>query len=74
MGWSEGARLLDEVWAEVVGFVPKKEQKDIATKLVKLFENEDADTISSESDYPILRKASNELNDFDDDEDDYEED
>lgn len=71
MGWSDGAQVMDEVWTEVVPFIPKKEQEDVAMKLVKIFEDNDADTIASESEYPILRKASRAMNDsVDDDNDD----
>lgn len=75
MGWSNGAQIMDEVWTEVVPFIPKKEQEDLAMKLVKIFEDEDADTIGSESEYPILRKASRAMNHHPhDDEDDGDED
>jgi galactose-1-phosphate uridylyltransferase len=61
-------QAMDELWVEIVGFVPKKEQKDLALKVVRIFED-NLDANGAESDHPMLRKASNELNGEEDEED-----
>lgn len=72
MGWSSGAQVLDEVWAEVVEFIPKKSQEEAAKRVVDIFLNYDADTIGSESEYAILRKVEKEILGYSDE--DHEED
>lgn len=55
--------VLDEVWSEVVGFIPKKEQRELAQRVVKIFE-EHGDFVALElSEHPLLRAVSRELND-----------
>lgn len=61
MGWSRGAELLDEVWSEVVEYVPKKQHEEVAKRIVNIFLEYDADTISSETRYKLLRKAAQEI-------------
>lgn len=73
MGWSSGAQVLDEVWAEVVEFIPKKNQEEAAKRVVDIFLNYDADTIGSESEYAVLRKVEKEILGYSD-EDDHDED
>jgi hypothetical protein len=73
MGWSSGAQILDEVWAEVVEFIPKKNQEEAAKRVVDIFLNYDADTIGSESEYAVLRKVEKEILGYSD-EDDHDED
>lgn len=68
MTMATGAQILDAVWVEIIGFIPKKEQKDLAMKIVTIFED-NADMMGSESDHPMLRKASAEINGEDDPED-----
>lgn len=54
--------VLDEVWSEVVGFIPKKEQHDTAQRIVKIFED-NCDFVAMElSEHALLRKVSRELN------------
>lgn len=75
MGWSRGVQILDEVWAEVVEFIPKKNQEEAGKRIVDIFLNYDADTITSESEYPVLRKGAREIlgtSDEEQDEDDEE--
>jgi hypothetical protein len=74
MGWARGAQVLDEVWAEVVEFIPKKSQEEAAKRVVDIFLNYDADTISSESEYAVLRKVAKELLGYSDEEDEQDED
>ena len=74
MGWSSGAQVLDEVWAEVVEFIPKKNQEEAAKRVVDIFLNYDADTIGSESEYAVLRKAEKEILGYSDEEQDEDED
>jgi hypothetical protein len=45
MGWSSGAELAGDVWDLFKKYVPAKDQKRVATKLVDLFENQDCDNI-----------------------------
>lgn len=72
MGWSSGAQVLDEVWAEVVEFIPKKNQEEAAKRVVDIFLNYDADTIGSESEYAILRKAEKEILGYSDEDEEQE--
>lgn len=74
MGWSSGAQVLDEVWAEVVEFIPKKNQEEAAKRVVDIFLNYDADTIGSESEYAILRKVEKEILGYSDEDDQDEDD
>lgn len=61
--------VLDEVWSEVVGFIPKKEQRDLAWCVVKIFED-NCDFVALElSEHPLLRAVSRELNDEEAEED-----
>ena len=72
MGWGSGAQILDEVWAEVVEFIPKKNQEEAAKRVVDIFLNYDADTIGSESEYAVLRKAEKEILGYSDEDEDHE--
>lgn len=74
MGWSSGAEILDEVWAEVAEFIPKKSQDEVAKRVVDIFLNHDADTIGSESRYAVLRKVEKEILGYSDEDDEEEED
>ena len=49
MGWCGGAQLAQDVWLLVRAYVPKAKRKLVADKIVRLFENEDADTLEDEA-------------------------
>ena len=72
MGWSSGAQILNEVWAEVVEFIPKKNQEEAAKHVVDIFLNFDADTIGSECEYAVLGKGEKEILGYSDEDEDHE--
>lgn len=45
MGWANGSQLAEKVWALVRAYIPKGGRKQVARKLIGLFENMDCDTI-----------------------------
>lgn len=51
-----GTQLIDSVWNEVVEFIPKNRQDDVALQLVNTFIDADLDGIE-DSDYAKIRKA-----------------
>jgi hypothetical protein len=72
MAMESATLILDEVWSEIVGFIPKKEQRDMATKIVKIFEDNADFVAAEETEHPLLRKVSREMNDMDEDPDEDE--
>ena len=51
-----GTQLIDSVWNEVVEFIPKNRQDDVALQLVNTFIDADVDGIE-DSDHAKIRKA-----------------
>lgn len=45
MGWASGSRILEGVAETVMPLIPKQKRKEVAKKLIAIFENEDCDTI-----------------------------
>ena len=45
MGWASGSELAEDVWTLVRKYIPKNALKQVASKLIDLFENRDCDTI-----------------------------
>lgn len=45
MGWGSGSELAENVWRTVRNFIPTKRRKEIASRIIDLFENEDCDTM-----------------------------
>jgi hypothetical protein len=45
MGWSEGSEIAKDVWSTFRKYVPKKDRKKLARKLIKFVEDRDCDTI-----------------------------
>ena len=43
MGWCIGSYLANDIWNEVKGWIPFDKQKEVAVKIVDMFENQDAD-------------------------------
>jgi hypothetical protein len=43
MGWCSGSWLADDVWKVVKKYIPEKDKKRIARKIVDLFNGHDAD-------------------------------
>lgn len=47
MGWASGSELAEDCWELVRQFVPENKKKAIARKFIKLFEQQDCDTMES---------------------------
>jgi len=45
MGWAGGARLAEEVWDIVRGFIPKEKRTETAIRIIEAFRDEDWDTV-----------------------------
>jgi hypothetical protein len=45
MGWASGSELAESVWSLFRKHVPKEQRKQVALKLIDLFEDRDCDTI-----------------------------
>lgn len=45
MGWAGGARLAEEVWDIVRGFIPEEKRTDAAIRIIEAFRGEDWDTV-----------------------------
>ena len=45
MGWAGGAQLADELWDTVKKLIPKDKRAEVAEKWIKIFVNEDCDTL-----------------------------
>ena len=45
MGWASGSEIADEVWNAVRKYVPESDRKDVATRVVRIFEERDCDTM-----------------------------
>lgn len=45
MGWAGGSELAEDIWNLVGKYIPKKQQKRVAKKIVDLFEHQDCDTM-----------------------------
>jgi 16S rRNA C1402 N4-methylase RsmH len=43
MGWCTGSYMANDIWAIVKKYIPEKDKKKIAKKIVDIFRNEDAD-------------------------------
>jgi putative lipoic acid-binding regulatory protein len=43
MGWASGSELADDVWKVVKKYIPKDKKKEVAIKIVDLFQDYDAD-------------------------------
>jgi hypothetical protein len=65
-----GTQLVDSIWVEVVEFIPKNKQDEVALRLVNIFIDADVDGIA-DSDQAKIRKALKliEGEDIDDEED-----
>ncbi len=45
MGWSGGSEIASEIWSMVGNYVPKRNRKIVARRIIQLFEDHDCDTI-----------------------------
>lgn len=45
MGWCQGSEIASGVWAMVREYIPPVRRREIARKIIDLFENSDCDTI-----------------------------
>ncbi len=45
MGWASGSEIADRIWDTVKEHIPESEKKSIALEIIKIFEDEDCDTI-----------------------------
>lgn len=45
MGWASGSELAEDVWDTVRKYIPVKNRRRVARKIVDLFEQQDCDTI-----------------------------
>lgn len=50
MGWASGSQLAEEIWEVVGKHIPSKNKKQVAKKLIDLFEDSDCDTIDEAED------------------------
>lgn len=73
MAFEAAPHVLDELWSEVVAFIPKKEQRDTAQRIVKIFEDNCDFVAHEDSDHALLRKVSRDLNNEDQEDDDEDE-
>ncbi len=46
MGWASGSELAEDVWTAVRKHVPEDKRKSLATRIVRLFEGHDCDTLN----------------------------
>jgi len=46
MGWASGSSILEDVAQAVMPLIPKGKRKEIAERLVAIFEDADCDTIN----------------------------
>ena len=45
MGWSGGTELGGDFWSSVRDLIPEEHRKTVATKLIRVLENQDCDTV-----------------------------
>ncbi len=45
MGWASGSELAEDVWTTVRKYIPETKRKSIATRIVRIFEGHDCDTL-----------------------------
>lgn len=45
MGWASGSELAEDIWGLLDIYVAQKNKKHVASKLIKLFELHDCDTL-----------------------------
>jgi hypothetical protein len=45
MGWASGSGVAADVWSAVRRHIPEEKRQTVAKKIIRIFENEDCDTI-----------------------------
>lgn len=45
MGWASGSEIADDIWLLVRKYIPKKDRKKVAKKVIDIFESKDCDTM-----------------------------
>ena len=45
MGWASGSQLAEDVWDVVRPAIPQRNRRELAVKIIRLFEDHDCDTL-----------------------------
>jgi len=56
MSWSTGADIAENLWEDIVEYIPENKKKIVAKKIINIFESYDCDTMCETSLYEIAKK------------------